>query len=153
MLSIDDFYFFFQAEDGIRDIGVTGVQTCALPILISAVPDVAGISPVIIRIVVVLPAPFGPRKPVTVPDSSSKDTSSTTVRSPYFLVSPLTVIIVASSDRLVRSRGRRSRRRAPRRVGRAVRPGTTEVATPSAESRHRRRRAGDAGDDRRAGRA
>src|SRR3712207_9187133 len=23
---------FFQAEDGIRDIGVTGVQTCALPI-------------------------------------------------------------------------------------------------------------------------
>src|SRR3712207_8827116 len=26
-------YFFFQAEDGIRDIGVTGVQTCALPIL------------------------------------------------------------------------------------------------------------------------
>src|SRR3712207_2660224 len=28
----DDFFFFFQAEDGIRDIGVTGVQTCALPI-------------------------------------------------------------------------------------------------------------------------
>src|SRR3712207_6685509 len=27
------FFFFFQAEDGIRDIGVTGVQTCALPIL------------------------------------------------------------------------------------------------------------------------
>src|SRR3712207_7339340 len=26
--------FFFQAEDGIRDIGVTGVQTCALPILL-----------------------------------------------------------------------------------------------------------------------
>src|SRR5947209_20452373 len=26
--------FFFQAEDGIRDIGVTGVQTCALPISI-----------------------------------------------------------------------------------------------------------------------
>ena len=25
-------FFFFQAEDGIRDIGVTGVQTCALPI-------------------------------------------------------------------------------------------------------------------------
>ena len=27
--------FFFQAEDGIRDIGVTGVQTCALPIYYS----------------------------------------------------------------------------------------------------------------------
>src|SRR5438445_9039505 len=26
-------FFFFQAEDGIRVIGVTGVQTCALPIL------------------------------------------------------------------------------------------------------------------------
>src|SRR3712207_8092945 len=29
------FFFFFQAEDGIRDIGVTGVQTCALPIFIA----------------------------------------------------------------------------------------------------------------------
>src|SRR5215217_9570750 len=31
------FFFFFQAEDGIRDIGVTGVQTCALPIFAGAV--------------------------------------------------------------------------------------------------------------------
>src|SRR2546430_7282786 len=31
--SIDSlFVFFFQAEDGIRDLTVTGVQTCALPI-------------------------------------------------------------------------------------------------------------------------
>src|SRR3712207_2622154 len=30
--SIRTVFFFFQAEDGIRDIGVTGVQTCALPI-------------------------------------------------------------------------------------------------------------------------
>src|SRR3712207_8030528 len=29
-------FFFFQAEDGIRDIGVTGVQTCALPISLIA---------------------------------------------------------------------------------------------------------------------
>src|SRR5438067_9224085 len=28
------FFFFFQAEDGIRDRNVTGVQTCALPILL-----------------------------------------------------------------------------------------------------------------------
>src|SRR3712207_8595057 len=36
--------FFFQAEDGIRDIGVTGVQTCALPIssLTTTVVDDAG---------------------------------------------------------------------------------------------------------------
>src|SRR5687768_18094921 len=29
------FFFFFQAEDGIRDVAVTGVQTCALPILLA----------------------------------------------------------------------------------------------------------------------
>src|SRR5256885_7823304 len=35
LVLIDDFLllFFFQAEDGIRDYKVTGVQTCALPIL------------------------------------------------------------------------------------------------------------------------
>src|SRR2546422_5145363 len=33
-------FFFFQAEDGIRDVAVTGVQTCALPISFcrSAIP-------------------------------------------------------------------------------------------------------------------
>src|SRR5256885_14334334 len=31
-------YFFFQAEDGIRDYKVTGVQTCALPILFAGTP-------------------------------------------------------------------------------------------------------------------
>src|SRR2546428_9985638 len=30
------FFFFFQAEDGIRDLIVTGVQTCALPISVEA---------------------------------------------------------------------------------------------------------------------
>src|SRR2546422_5633976 len=36
------FFFFFQAEDGIRDVAVTGVQTCALPIspdMVAAGPD------------------------------------------------------------------------------------------------------------------
>src|SRR5205809_6312502 len=32
------FFFFFQAEDGIRDVAVTGVQTCALPILLTEGP-------------------------------------------------------------------------------------------------------------------
>ena len=32
------FFFFFQAEDGIRDDLVTGVQTCALPILLTEIP-------------------------------------------------------------------------------------------------------------------
>src|SRR2546429_6014405 len=30
--AVDLLFFFFQAEDGIRDVAVTGVQTCALPI-------------------------------------------------------------------------------------------------------------------------
>src|SRR2546430_15924660 len=35
------FFFFFQAEDGIRDLTVTGVQTCALPIFKSSRPSTA----------------------------------------------------------------------------------------------------------------
>src|SRR6266516_6412067 len=31
-VAVSSFFFFFQAEDGIRDRTVTGVQTCALPI-------------------------------------------------------------------------------------------------------------------------
>ena len=37
------FFFFFQAEDGIRDLIVTGVQTCALPILVEDIRDVMAI--------------------------------------------------------------------------------------------------------------
>src|SRR5216684_3876332 len=33
------FFFFFQAEDGIRDVAVTGVQTCALPICAAGLLD------------------------------------------------------------------------------------------------------------------
>src|SRR2546421_1902931 len=33
------FFFFFQAEDGIRDLIVTGVQTCALPISFLVIDD------------------------------------------------------------------------------------------------------------------
>src|SRR5207248_7777206 len=36
------FFFFFQAEDGIRDRTVTGVQTCALPILILGLGESSG---------------------------------------------------------------------------------------------------------------
>src|SRR6185295_8309997 len=45
------YFFFFQAEDGIRDIGVTGVQTCALPIspLSRLAPDTDGKARQIVR--------------------------------------------------------------------------------------------------------
>src|SRR5436305_9277887 len=36
-------FFFFQAEDGIRDADVTGVQTCALPIYLIVADDFAAI--------------------------------------------------------------------------------------------------------------
>src|SRR6266700_6601108 len=36
------FFFFFQAEDGIRDFHVTGVQTCALPISLAGRDGDAG---------------------------------------------------------------------------------------------------------------
>src|SRR5699024_11524035 len=37
--------FFFQAEDGIRDRNVTGVQTCALPILMTGSDEPGSIAP------------------------------------------------------------------------------------------------------------
>src|SRR6266496_5248851 len=40
------FFFFFQAEDGIRDLYVTGVQTCALPISVVPSWDRAPIRPI-----------------------------------------------------------------------------------------------------------
>src|SRR2546423_7002345 len=40
--SYSSFFFFFQAEDGIRDKLVTGVQTCALPIYQVPVGDRSG---------------------------------------------------------------------------------------------------------------
>src|SRR2546430_13269652 len=39
----DFLFFFFQAEDGIRDLTVTGVQTCALPIFMGRATDRATI--------------------------------------------------------------------------------------------------------------
>src|SRR2546429_6516528 len=38
-------FCFFQAEDGIRDVAVTGVQTCALPISRVVVPGVGHFAP------------------------------------------------------------------------------------------------------------
>src|SRR3712207_8152148 len=38
-------FIFFQAEDGIRDIGVTGVQTCALPIFLDCSPSLGTSTP------------------------------------------------------------------------------------------------------------
>src|SRR5256884_4568753 len=42
-------FFFFQAEDGIRDVAVTGVQTCALPIFGVTVPSGATTGNVVVN--------------------------------------------------------------------------------------------------------
>src|SRR2546429_258058 len=41
-MALQSYVFFFQAEDGIRDVAVTGVQTCALPISASLTAFHAG---------------------------------------------------------------------------------------------------------------
>src|SRR5689334_24776128 len=43
-------YFFFQAEDGIRDGTVTGVQTCALPISLGLRRDDPDLEQVVLRL-------------------------------------------------------------------------------------------------------
>src|SRR3712207_8261331 len=43
------YFFFFQAEDGIRDIGVTGVQTCALPIWFRGQPNATDVRENLVR--------------------------------------------------------------------------------------------------------
>src|ERR1041385_1719288 len=50
-------------------------------------PESGAVRPTVMWNVVVLPAPFGPSKPTTSPDETSRLTPRTTVRPPYYLVS------------------------------------------------------------------
>src|ERR1041385_5285527 len=63
--------FFFQEEDGIRGVAVTGVQTCALPIWL---PPEAAITPAspILELRMQLNAPRGLKDPVCCRHSSLK---------------------------------------------------------------------------------
>src|SRR5436189_5817708 len=63
-----------------------------------AVPDVGGKKQVKTRIVVVFPAPFGPRKPTICPFSTSKEMLSTATVRAYRLVRPSTLIILLYPD-------------------------------------------------------
>ena len=62
---------------------------------IVALPEVGAVRPTIIRMEVDLPAPFGPRKPVTRPAGATKLMSSTAVVARYFLVRESMVIMGA----------------------------------------------------------
>src|SRR4029077_17906081 len=65
-------------------------------------PAVGASRPRIIRMVVDLPAPFGPRKPVTLPGFTSKDRLSTATVAPYRLVRPFASIIAVLLVRVAR---------------------------------------------------
>src|SRR6516164_10511240 len=67
-----------------------------------AVPAVGARNPVIIFIVVDLPAPFGPRKPSTSPFGTVKETSSTATRGPKYLTRCLISNIPARPEMMAR---------------------------------------------------
>src|SRR6478735_2316704 len=60
-------------------------------------PESGAVRPTTIENVVVLPAPFGPRRPTTSPDAISISTPLTTVRPPYDLVSPIVFSVAIQS--------------------------------------------------------
>src|SRR2546429_2624978 len=77
-------FFFFQAEDGIRDVAVTGVQTCALPILSPpvSVPDLLYEIEGALKLKKSRPLPAGPlSQTATVKFSSSVSPTTWPVRS------------------------------------------------------------------------
>ena len=75
---------------------------------ISARPAVGRAIPTIAFSAVVLPAPFGPRKPVTAPGRTLNDKSSTATSSPYRFVRPSTVIAATTGGTRVVFIGRGS---------------------------------------------
>src|SRR5699024_11422761 len=84
------FYFFFQAEDGIRDRNVTGVQTCALPIFGRGLEALFDESPQVqeteeiteISLDEIRPNPYQPRK--TFDNKSLKELSESDRKSVVF---------------------------------------------------------------------
>src|SRR2546426_7363540 len=91
------FFFFFQAEDGIRDYKVTGVQTCALPICtytvrISAVRPAASprrrIGSVLVKGVAVRSTSSAPSSATSAaPAASVQDRKSTRLNSSHLVIS------------------------------------------------------------------
>src|SRR5258708_30043500 len=76
------FFFFFQAEDGIRDDLVTGVQTCALPILVGDVDrNSSSTSPTIQSMILDSASMADSTSSMTLTLSSSSNTSGYSSRS------------------------------------------------------------------------
>src|SRR3989442_2722928 len=100
--SYRDSFFFFQAEDGIRDADVTGVQTCALPILElrEAILSAVAVSGIVIWM-------------WNVAEGGLPSLGSTTLRVGLFtgssLVTALIFGIMAQESRLLKEHGRKNR--------------------------------------------
>src|SRR5260221_14530773 len=87
------FFFFFQAEDGIRDHCVTGVQTCALPISASAVTYDLGVSSTgVLRL-----APFGTPPMAVVDGQASHELPSWLPRLPIGTPQAILIALVLLS--------------------------------------------------------
>src|SRR5688572_27341487 len=77
----------------------TGSARTSMP-LTRTVPAVGRERPAMMRMVVVLPAPFGPRKPKISPAAASRVSRSTAVKSPYLFVrSRISIIRTAGYHR------------------------------------------------------
>src|SRR5262245_48059372 len=73
-------------------LAASGSRARSWPLIVMRPP--VGLSrPAIMRMVVVLPAPLGPRNPWISPGATSRLTPSTAVNEPYFLTSASTAII------------------------------------------------------------
>src|SRR3989449_6352994 len=84
-------FFFFQAEDGIRDVAVTGVQTCALPIFF----------PSLVAVIVAEPAPAPLTRPLPSTVTAELLLAQVTVRPVSAL--PRESVVVACSCVVARS--------------------------------------------------
>src|SRR6266704_1151557 len=76
-----------------RFLTSSGFSSTSKPATV-AVPEVGNRNPVRMRIVVVFPAPFGPRKPTICPFSTSNEMSLTATVRAYRFVRPSTLIIL-----------------------------------------------------------
>src|SRR5712691_11445975 len=75
-----------------EDLAASGAVARSCPLIVMR-PAVGLSSPAIMRMVVVLPAPLGPRKPWVSPGSTARLTPSTAVKDPYVLTSASTAIM------------------------------------------------------------
>src|SRR5699024_11895577 len=93
-------FFFLQAEDGIRDRSVTGVQTCALPISPSCHFDLRG-TLFLPRISILNNGPVIPSNPVAKTMISSS-TSSAEVLMPFGVICSMGFFFTSIKDTLSR---------------------------------------------------